>query len=165
MAHCKTAFFDLILATTGPWWSIVRQRFSTLSLPLLDRGGPLQGRVYRPYPCHYWTVVAHCKAEFFDLILATTGRWWPIAGQSFSILSYPCLFPFTNKICIDESNETIFDFIFISVLPPHVNIITIHGWEISFLIRSLHVELYLNNLRKRYPGCKCSFTLSQHYVN
>ena len=141
MAHCRAEFIDLILATTGPWWPIARQSFSTLSLLLLGGGGPLQGRVFR---------------------------------------SYPCLFPFTNKICTDESNETIFDFIFISVLPPHVNIITIHGWEISFLIRSLHVELYLylrslklsqnlvkvlNNLRKRYPGCKCSFTLSQHYVN
>ena len=56
--------------------------------------------VLRPYPCHYWSVVAHCKTEFSDLILATTGRWWPIAGQRFLdgggplqgrvFLPYPC---------------------------------------------------------------------------
>jgi hypothetical protein len=46
--------------------------------------------VLRPYPCHYWSVVAHCKTEFFDIILATTGRWWPIVRQ-FSTLSLPLL--------------------------------------------------------------------------
>jgi hypothetical protein len=140
--------------------------------------------VFRPYPCHYWTVVAHCRAEFLDLILATTGPWWPIARQSFSTLSllllggggplqgrvfrsYPILASFLLLIrfVLTKAMKPFLILFFISVLPPHVNIITIHGWEISFLIRSLHVELYLNNLRKRYPGCKCSFTLSQHYVN
>jgi hypothetical protein len=37
------------------------------------------------------TVVAHCKTEFSDFILATTGRWWPIVRQSFPILSLSLL--------------------------------------------------------------------------
>ena len=47
--------------------------------------------VLRPYPCHYWSVVAHCKTEFSYLILATTGRWWPVVRHTFPTLSLPLL--------------------------------------------------------------------------
>ena len=46
--------------------------------------------VLRPYPCHYWSVVAHCKTVF-DLILATTGRWCPIVTENVPTLSLPLL--------------------------------------------------------------------------
>jgi hypothetical protein len=87
MTHCKTEFSDLILATTGRWWPIVRQSFPTLSLPLLVGGSPLLERVFLPYPCHYWSAMARCKTEFSDLILAATGPWWPVVRHSFPTLS------------------------------------------------------------------------------